>query len=69
LIAKGSQGGKLRIMVARRKNRSADFEEPRVISAISGFVEAPTLTGDLRYLYYHARDAKGVLSLYRVTRQ
>ena len=69
LIAKGSQGGKLRIMVARRKNRSAAFEEPRIISAISGFVEAPTLTGDLRYLYYHARDAKGVLSLYRVTRQ
>ncbi|MBV1904304.1 MAG: hypothetical protein KUG58_11795 [Marinosulfonomonas sp.] len=69
LIAKGSQGGKLRIMVARRKNRSAAFEEPRVISAISGFVEAPTLTGDRRYLYYHARDAKGVLSLYRVTRQ
>ena len=69
LIAKGSQGGKLRIMVARRKNRSAAFEEPRVISAISGFVEAPTLTGDLRYLYYHARDAKGLLSLYRVTRQ
>ena len=69
LIAKGSQGGKLRIMVATRKNRNDPFEEPSVIKAITGFVEAPTITGDKRYLYYHAKDPKGVLSLYRVTRQ
>ena len=52
---------------ATRKSLTVSFSPPQRISAIEGFVEAPTLDSDGRTLYYHKREA-GHFVLYRVTR-
>jgi hypothetical protein len=45
------------------------FAVPQLVSAISGFVEGPTLSPDERSLYYHKQDgATGQFQIYRVTR-
>ncbi|MBM3344298.1 MAG: hypothetical protein FJY56_19620 [Betaproteobacteria bacterium] len=57
---------KLAILHATRKSRELPFEPPRVIAAIRGFVEAPTISADGRALYYHQKtDSK--YQIYRVT--
>ena len=43
------------------------FQTPARLSAISGFVEAATLSPDGRSLYFHKREG-GRFVLYRVTR-
>lgn len=50
------QGSQLRIMVATRRTRDEPFQEPRVIKSITGFVEAPTLTADLKELFFHRKE-------------
>ena len=45
------------------------FEVPQLVSAISGFVEGPTLSPDEQSLYYHKRnETTGQFEIYRVTR-
>ena len=60
----GSASG---IYAATRPNASAPFDTPKKIQAITGFVEAPTLSVDERSLYYH-KDENGRFVIYRVTR-
>lgn len=61
LLAHGqAKGADLRIMVATRRSREEPFGEPKVISSIRGFVEAPSLTADGSELYFHTRDEKGI---------
>jgi Tol biopolymer transport system component len=56
------------IYVATRSSTSAPFGQPRKIAAITGFVEAPTLSPDGRSLYFHKMDS-GRFRLYLVTRR
>ena len=45
------------------------FEASQLVSAISGFVEGPTLSPDERSLYYHRENpGTGQFQIYRVTR-
>jgi hypothetical protein len=54
---------------ATRPDNQSPFGTPERVSAISGFVEGPTLSPDERSLYYHRRDpVTGVFQLFRVTR-
>ena len=43
------------IWVATRGDRNAAFGTPRQIAAITGFVEAPTVTPDGCAIYFHQR--------------
>jgi hypothetical protein len=58
---------KLTIEHAMRRSIEEPFGASQAITAISGFVEAPSLTGDGKALYYHSK-ANGVFRVYRVTR-
>lgn len=55
------------LMHAARERPTLPFEPPKVIEAISRFVEAPTVTRDGRSLYYH-KKIDGTHRLFRVTR-
>jgi Tol biopolymer transport system component len=55
------------IFRAVRSQASDSFGVPEIVGAISGFVEAPSLSGDGRSLYYHKKDG-GRFVVYRVTR-
>ena len=57
------------IFRATRSSLSSAFSVPQKVSAISGFVEAPTLSPDEKVLYYHRRNPDtNKFELYRVTR-
>jgi hypothetical protein len=56
-----------KIYEARRRRPDLPFGPPVRISAINGFVEAPTIAPDNRTLYYHALVG-GRYKLYRVVR-
>ena len=45
----------LRLMVARRKDRYSDYDEPERISPLTGFIEAPTITDDKQELFFHKK--------------
>jgi hypothetical protein len=51
-----SSSGTPIILRATRKSVDAPFGPPRQVTTITGFVEAPTLSGDGRSLYYHLRE-------------
>jgi hypothetical protein len=55
------------IYTATRASTSAPFGTPRLIQAIAGFVEAPTLTPDEKSLYYHKLENNQFV-IFRVTR-
>ena len=55
------------IYQASRANKGLPFGVPSRISAISGFVEAPTISPDGRSLYFHKKEGEHFV-LYRVTR-
>ncbi len=55
------------IYTATRANTSKPYGTPVKIAAITGFVEAPTLSADGKSLYYH-KNENGVFVIYRVTR-
>ncbi len=55
------------IYTASRAKTSKPFRTPMKIAAITGFVEAPTLSADGKSLYYHKNES-GVFVIYRVTR-
>jgi hypothetical protein len=61
---RGQQPG---IYRTTRTALDATFDPPARVSAIEGFVEAPTLSADGRSLYYHKRDGARFV-IYRVTR-
>ena len=50
-----------------RKNVTQPFDSPVRVAAIRGFVEAPALSADGRYLYYHLKEGERFV-IYRVTR-
>lgn len=55
------------ILRAARPSAEAPFSPPERLVSITGFVEAPTLSGDGRSLYYHQLDG-GRFVIVRVTR-
>jgi Tol biopolymer transport system component len=55
------------ILVAKRALTSDPFGAPERIGAITGFVEAPSLTFDGKTLYYH-KKVNGIYSIYKVSR-
>jgi Tol biopolymer transport system component len=59
----GSSG----IYVAKRDATSVPFKAPEIIGALSGFVEAPSITNDGKTLYYHYID-DGTFAIYKISR-
>ncbi len=59
--------GEPAIFLATRASTTGAFGAAEWISAIDGFVEAPTLSPDERSLYYHRREG-ALFAIYRVTR-
>jgi hypothetical protein len=55
------------ILRSTRRNIEVPFGLPEKVAAITGFVEAPTLTNDGRVLYYHKLDGNRFV-IYSVTR-
>jgi WD40-like Beta Propeller Repeat len=58
---------KLTIEHATRESTHAPFGPPQTIRAITGHVEAPTVTGRGKGLYYHAK-VDGIFRIFRVSR-
>jgi hypothetical protein len=59
---------KFRIMVAKRTKAEAPFDEPRVLDALTGFVEAPSLSLDGREMFFH-KKVNGRFVVYRAERK
>lgn len=55
------------ILKSTRASATAPFGPPEPVSALSGFVEAPSISCDGTALYYHRKD-RNELAIYRVTR-
>ncbi len=52
-------------MVAKRASKTEPFGEPQVIPTITGFAEAPTISGDGGRIYFHRKDpADGRFKIY-----
>jgi len=66
-MTRGLFARKLTIEHAERTSPSEPFGPSRTISAIAGVVEAPSVTGDGKALYYHQK-VDGLHRIYRVTR-
>jgi len=60
-------GARLRIMVASRTSVDEPFGEPRVLTALAGFVEAPTVSIDGKEMFYH-KKVDGTFVIYRAER-
>jgi hypothetical protein len=58
----------VRIMVAARTSGDVPFGEPRVLSALSGFVEAPTISLDESEMFYHKKVGEK-FAIYRAERR
>jgi hypothetical protein len=56
------------IYVAVRNNSNEPFGTPVKLTALTGFVEAPTLSSDGNILYFHQREATGKFALYLTRR-
>ena len=52
---------------ATRPNANAAFGTPEPVTAITGFVEAPSLSRDGKALFYH-KQVNGVFRVYKVAR-
>jgi Tol biopolymer transport system component len=46
---------RLRILVARRGRSDVPFDEPRVLDALTGYVEAPSLSLDGKEMFFHKK--------------
>ncbi len=55
------------ILRAKRQSINEPFGEPDVLSAVTGFVEGPAITGDGKKLYYHKKEGDSY-SIYMVSR-
>jgi hypothetical protein len=60
-------GRDMAIYRSARRSRDEPFGVPQRVASITGVVEAPTLSGDGRSLYYHRRDGDRYV-IYRVAR-
>ena len=60
-------GASLRIMVAARSSVNEPFGEPRALTALTGFVEAPTVSLDGKEVFFHKKVGKKFL-IYRAER-
>lgn len=58
----------VRIMVAKRVSEDVPFGEPHVLSALTGFVEAPTISLDGREMFYHKKVGQK-FTIYRAERR
>ena len=57
-------GAELRIMVATRISVNEPFGEPRALTALAGFVEAPTIPLDGKEMFFHKKVGKNFV-IYR----
>jgi len=57
----------MRVLVATRAAEGEPFGEPRVLSALSGKVEAPSVSSDLQELFFH-KDVGGRWKIFRARR-
>jgi hypothetical protein len=53
--SQNTNGASLRIMLATRNSLHEPFSEPRVLKALTGFVEAPSVSLDEKELFYHKK--------------
>jgi Tol biopolymer transport system component len=69
MTASGPQDerAQLRIMVAMRRSADEPFSEPRVLSALTGYVEAPSISSDGRELFFHKKVGNKFI-IYRAVR-
>jgi hypothetical protein len=58
----------VRIMVAARTSDDVPFGEPRVLRALSGFVEAPSISLDEKEMFYHKKVGDR-FAIYRAERR
>lgn len=65
-FTRASKGG-LRIMVATRASTSEPFSPARVLKALSGFVEAPSVSLDRKELFFH-KKVGDKFAIYRAER-
>lgn len=65
--SKNNLDEKFSIMVARRSSLNETFCLPEKVGTINGYVEAPTLSGDEKTLYYH-KLSDGKFRIFKVTR-
>ena len=66
-VVSTSAGEPPQVWRADRKSVREPFSAPRLVAAITGFSEGPTVAPDGRSLYYHHRDGDHY-AIYRVTR-
>lgn len=62
----GIPGG-MRIMVSTRSEADAPFGEPRALRALSGYVEAPSISLDRQELFFHKKIG-GTFRIFRARR-
>jgi Tol biopolymer transport system component len=58
---------RVRIMVATRASTSQPFNEPRRLTALTGFVEAPTVSLDEKEMFFHKKQGEKFV-IYRAER-
>lgn len=56
IVGRAAVGAALRIYVATRQAPGQPFGAPQLLDAISGYVEAPTITADGSMLYFHKKE-------------
>jgi len=66
-FTRASQSG-VHIMVASRASADLPFDEPRALTALTGFVEAPTVSLDGKEMFYHKRVGE-IFTIYRAVRR
>ena len=60
-------GGSVAIYLSHRRSRSEPFGSPARLTALAGFVEAPTLSPDERSIYFHKKEGTKFV-IYRASR-
>jgi hypothetical protein len=60
-------GARLRILVANRASANEPFGEPLVLAALTGFVEAPSVSLDGKELFFHKKVGRK-FAIYRAER-
>jgi hypothetical protein len=54
-LSSGAVEPGVRIMVATRASADAPFGTPAVLSSLTGFIEAPTISLDGKEMYFHKK--------------
>jgi hypothetical protein len=61
-------GPQFRIMVATRGSNNAPFGKPRVLAALTGMIEAPTVSLDMHEMFFH-KKVNGKWVIWRAVRK